>query len=221
VFENIDYNNLNYLDITLVSLLVILAIKGFVNGFLKELFGVIGLVGGIFLASKEYLQVAQYIDQKISPIENQALLNLTGFVAIAIGFWILSSIVGIIVSYFANKNSKMGLVSRLMGMAMSGGKYALLFAVVIVSLLNIPLIKESVEPRLDLNNSKLYPYIKEYGNEVINLEAMRIVHPKSFENVIQTKEIESVPQKENNITAESNSSKSEKSNMNSIIVTEQ
>lgn|GEM_PF-100875 len=221
MFENIDYNNLNYLDITLVSLLVILAIKGFVNGFLKELFGVIGLVGGIFLASKEYLQVAQYIDQKISPIENQALLNLTGFVAIAIGFWILSSIVGIIVSYFANKNSKMGLVSRLMGMAMSGGKYALLFAVVIVSLLNIPLIKESVEPRLDLNNSKLYPYIKEYGNEVINLEAMRIVHPKSFENVIQTKEIESVPQKENNITAESNSSKSEKSNMNSIIVTEQ
>jgi membrane protein required for colicin V production len=216
VIENIDYNNLNYLDITIISLIVILAIKGFVNGFLKEFFGAIGLVGGVILASQEYALAAQYIKQNIYPLENQALLHLAGFVAILLASWILASIVGVIVSYFANKNSKMGLVSRLLGLGLSAGKYFILFAVVIVSLLNIALIKENIEPRLDLNTSIVYPYIQEYGNKVVELEEMRVIHAKSFENSFKVKEDTSSTVQDNRTTPENNTTK--KSNINSIIV---
>lgn len=212
MIENIDYNNLNYLDITIITLIVILAIKGFVNGLIKELFGAIGLVGGVIVASQKYALASQYIHQKIFPLENEALLNLAGFVAIVIAFWIVASLLGIIIAYFANKNSKMGLIGRIMGMGMSTGKYFLLFSVVIVSLLNIALIKDAIEPRLDLNSSIVYPYIEEYGSMALNFKEMQVLNPENFKNSFKKSEMTS------NASSDINSSESNESSVNTIII---
>jgi len=219
VIENIDYNNLNYLDITLIALLVILAIKGFVNGLIKELFGAIGLVGGIILASKEHPVVSQYIHQNIYPLDNPALLNLAGFIAILVASWIIASIIGSIVSYFANKNSKMGLIGRLMGMGISGAKYFLLFSIIIVSLLKIALIKDAVEPRLDLNSSITYPYVEEYGEQAIKLDVMRVIQSKSFEESFKKEKTKSNDKRqESNSTLQENNITVKRSDLNAIIV---
>jgi len=229
VIEHIDYNNLNYLDITIISLLVILALKGFVNGLIKELFGALGLIGGVVIASHQYTLAAHYIHEKAYPLENQALLNLAGFTAIVFAAWIIGAIVGLIIAYFANKNDKMGLISRLLGLGISGGKYFLLFCVVIVSLLKITLIKDNIAPRLDLNSSVVYPYIDQYGKKVLSFEELQLLQAKNFENsFIVTNKPKSTSKENNTTTAiEESSNKKEtnetspQSNINSIIVKDQ
>jgi membrane protein required for colicin V production len=188
VIEHIDYSTLNYLDVTIITLIAILALKGFVNGFIKEFFGAIGLVGGVVVASGQYALAAQYIHDKAYPLENPALLNLLGFLAIAVVIWIIAAIAGLIFAHFANKNSKMGLISRLAGLGLSGGKYFLVFSVVFLSLLKITLIRDNVAPKLDLNNSIVYPYMEQYGNEVLLLETMQVFDSKNFEKSLKVNE---------------------------------
>ena len=214
--EFIDINNLNYLDITIVALIFILSIKGFVNGFLRELFGLIGLIGGIVVASREFSFVAKYIYDKLYPLENMALLNLLGFIIIVLAIWIVSAIVGIVVSAKAHKHRKIGLISRVLGLSMSGGKYFLLFATIFVSLFNIPFIKDNLLNKIDINSSKVYPFVKEYGNLVINLDEIKELDIKS-DDFMLSKKIES------EITDSSDINKTikpPKPKINSIIVEE-
>lgn len=170
---DIDYTNLNYLDITIASLVVILSIKGFVNGLLKELFGLLGLIGAIFIASRNSVLVGEYIHNNIYPLDNPILLNLLGFVSLLIIVWSITSIFGEIISKLASRYAKKGLISRILGSIISGGKYFLLFSVVVISLLNITFIKDNSIKFLDLNKSVLYPYISQYGSEIINLKEMQ------------------------------------------------
>ena len=211
----IDINSLNYLDITIIALIFILSIKGFVNGFLREVFGLIGLIGGIFIASKEFEFVAKYIYDKVYPLENMALLNLLSFVIIVLSIWIISSVIGAVISAKAHKYRKIGLISRVLGLSMSGGKYFLLFATIFVSLFNIPFIKDNFLDKIDVNSSKVYPFINEYGNLVINLDEIKELDIKSKDFLLsKPKEKESVA-KDINITI-----KPPKPTINSIIVKE-
>ena len=43
--------DLNYFDMAVGSIVLLLGLKGLLNGFSKELFGLIGIVGGLFVAS--------------------------------------------------------------------------------------------------------------------------------------------------------------------------
>ncbi|MBN2824639.1 MAG: CvpA family protein [Campylobacterales bacterium] len=217
MIEHIDYNNLNYLDITIITLIAILALKGFVNGFIKEFFGAVGLVGGVVIASQHYPMAAKYIHDKAYALENQALLNLAGFIALALAIWVIAAIVGVIVAYFANKNDTMGLISRLAGLGLSAGKYFLLFSVIMLSVLKISLIRDNITPKLDLNTSIVYPYMEQYGNEVLALNEMRVFDSKNFENTLKV-----IDKKSKNdtteIISETNSSTEE---INTISVQEQ
>jgi len=109
--EFININNFNYLDITIIALIFILSIKGFVNGFLREFFGLAGLVGGVVIASIKFEFMAKYIYTNLYPLDNIALLNLVSFIFIVLIVWILSAILGIIISIKAHKYRKIGLIS--------------------------------------------------------------------------------------------------------------
>jgi uncharacterized membrane protein required for colicin V production len=142
----------------------------------------------VIIASEQYALVAQYIYDKAYPLENPALLNLIGFIAIALMIWIIAAIAGIVFAHFANKNSKMGLISRLAGLGLSGGKYFLVFSVLFISLLKITLIRDNVAPKLDLNSSIAYPYMQQNGNELLLLEEMRVFDSTNFQKKIENQE---------------------------------
>ena len=42
--ENFSMIDFNYFDVTIGAIVLILGIKGFMNGFIKEVFGLVGLV---------------------------------------------------------------------------------------------------------------------------------------------------------------------------------
>lgn len=99
------------------------------------------------------------------------MLKLIGFLAILIIIWTGATILGTIFSKLTSE-SGLGFLNRLFGFIAGGGKYFLIFALIVTALSNVTLIKDNLEKYV--NDSVLYPYLKEAGSYLINLDASAI-----------------------------------------------
>ena len=165
--ENFSMIDFNYFDITIGAIILILGIKGFMNGFIKEVFGLVGLVGGVYFASRLAETAATFIDTNFLHLENAALLKLLGFLAILIIIWLSATILGSIFSKLTSA-SGLGFLNRLFGFIAGGGKYFLIFALIVTALSNVTLVKDNLEKYVQ--DSVLYPYLKKAGSSIINLD---------------------------------------------------
>jgi len=200
-FSMIDFN---YFDITIGAIILILGIKGFVNGLIKEVFGLVGLIGGVYFASRLAPTAATFIDKNFLHMENIALLKLLGFLAILIIIWLSATILGSIFSKLTNI-SGLSFLNRLFGFIAGGGKYFLIFALIVTALSNVTLVKDNLEKFV--KDSVLYPYLKRAGSTIINLDPTVLGLEKS-----STKEV----LKEVANLNESNSTKVSKKKKNAI-----
>ena len=165
--ENFSMIDFNYFDITIGSIVLILGIKGFMNGFIKEVFGLVGLVGGVYLASRLAGDASTFIDANFIHIENTALLKLLGFLAILTVVWMGATILGSIFSKLTSV-SGLGFINRLLGFIAGGGKYFIIFALIVTALSNVTLVKDNVEKYV--KDSVLYPYLLKAGASIIHLD---------------------------------------------------
>jgi len=166
--ENFSMMDFNYFDVTIAAIILILGIKGFMQGFIKEAFGLVGLVAGVYFASRLSDTAAQFIDTNFFHLENQSLLKLIGFLAILILIWLGATILGSIFSKLTNQ-SGLGFLNRLLGFIIGGGKYFLIFALIVTALSNVTLVKDNLEKYV--KDSILFPYLTEAGAYLINLDA--------------------------------------------------
>jgi membrane protein required for colicin V production len=174
--ENFSMIDFNYFDITIGAIVLILGIKGFMNGFIKEVFGLVGLVGGVYFASRLAGDAATFIDSNFLHLENTALLKLLGFLAILIIIWLSATILGSIFSKLTSA-SGLGFLNRLFGFIAGGGKYFLIFALIVTALSNVTLVKDNLEKYV--KDSILYPYLKAAGSSIINIDPATLGLKKS------------------------------------------
>lgn len=165
--ENFSMMDFNYFDVTIASIIIILGIKGFVQGFIKEAFGLLGLVVGVYFASRLADDAAAFIDTNFLHLENTSLLKLVGFLLILTIIWLGATIIGAIFSKLTSQ-SGLGFLNRLFGFIIGGGKYFIIFALIITALSNVSLVKDNLEKYV--KDSVLYPYLKESGAYLINLD---------------------------------------------------
>jgi len=165
--ENFSMIDFNYFDITIGAIVLILGIKGFMSGFIKEVFGLVGLVGGVYLASRLATDASAFIDTNFIHIENTALLKLIGFLAILTVVWFSATILGSIFSKLTSI-SGLGFINRLLGFIAGGGKYFIIFALIVTALSNVTLVKDNIGKYV--NDSVLYPYLLKTGASIIHLD---------------------------------------------------
>jgi len=165
--ENFSMIDFNYFDVTIAAIVLILGIKGFMNGFIKEVFGLAGLVGGVYLASRLSSDAAIFINSTFLHMENTALLKLLGFLSVLIIVWVAATILGSIFSKLTSV-SGLGFINRFLGFVAGGGKYFLIFALIVTALSNVTLVKDNLEKYV--HGSILYPYLKAVGSSVIHLD---------------------------------------------------
>ncbi len=163
--------DLNQLDLIIGSIVILIGIKGFMNGFFKEIFGLIGIVLGIFLASRLSTVMASFIGDYLLHIENKALLTLGGFFVVLALVWIGTLSVGTLLSKLTNA-SGLGIVNNILGFIAGGGKYFIIFAIIITALSNISLLKGTMSKYT--NNSILYPYLLKTGTFLIHLDPQKL-----------------------------------------------
>ena len=157
----------NYFDVTIGAIVLILGIKGLINGFIKEVFGLVGLVAGVYFASRFSETAAALIDTNFLHLENTSLLKLIGFLAVLTVIWVGATLLGSIFSRLSDA-SGLGFLNRMFGFIAGGGKYFIIFALIVTALSNVALIKDNLEKYV--KESILYPYLKATGSYLINLD---------------------------------------------------
>jgi membrane protein required for colicin V production len=81
---------MNWLDIVIIVILGIQVFAGLSQGLIKALFGLLGLIVGIYLAGRFHESLGSGL---FSFISNPDVANIAAFIAILIAVWIIFSIV--------------------------------------------------------------------------------------------------------------------------------
>jgi membrane protein required for colicin V production len=193
--ENFSMIDFNYFDITIGAIVLILGIKGFMSGFIKEIFGLAGLVGGVYLASRLSDDAATFIDSNFIHIENTALLQLLGFLAILTVVWLGATILGSIFSKLTSI-SGLGFINRFLGFIAGGGKYFIVFSLIVTALSNVTLVKDNVGKYI--NHSVLYPYLLKTGSSIIHLNPKELGLKESSTAALVTNTVKEVTNQNDN-----------------------
>ena len=78
-----------WFDIIVIALVLILGVKGIINGLIKEAFGLIGLIGGLVVASRFSDVAESFISKNIYKFENPSFLQFVAFIGLWLVFWLV------------------------------------------------------------------------------------------------------------------------------------
>ena len=176
--------NINLFDLIVLSLIVILGLKGLFRGLTKELFGLIGIVGGVFIASRLAKNVGE-IANSIIPVDNESTILLIGFIITLILFWIIAYVLGVVLEKVFSA-SGLGVFDRLLGFVFGAGKIFLLFAIIAYALSNVKMINDNLQPKL--KDSMVFPMLIETGSYIIKLDTSNMQQEvsKKFESAVKS-----------------------------------
>lgn len=160
-------DDISSLDLVIGSIVIILGIKGFFSGFVKEIFSFLGLVLGIYAGSAISSKIALSMGNNFLHIENKTILTLIIFLVILAVIWLSLVTVGTLLSQLV-KATGLGFFNNILGFIIGGGKYFIIFAVIVTALSNVKLLKNTMANFE--KDSLLYPYLLLAGDFLIQLK---------------------------------------------------
>lgn len=167
-------------DLIIISITLILGLKGLFRGLIKEIFGIIGIIGAIFVASR----ISKDVGDAIAPIlaiESEATIKLIGFIIAVIGFWLIVYVLGVIVSKIFSA-SGLGIVDRIFGFIFGASKVFLIFSVIAYSLSQVQSFKKLIDEKFA--TSYVMPHLISVGSYIIKLDTSTITN--AVDKVIDT-----------------------------------
>jgi membrane protein required for colicin V production len=170
------FHGISLLDLISLALIAFLGIKGIFRGFVKETFGLIGIIGGIYVASRFAQSVGEYLDTNLFHLQNKDSLYLIGFIATLIGFWLVAVMVGSLLSKLVS-SSGLGIVDRILGFVVGGAKVFMIFSVIIYVLHSIPIFNASIDNIF--KGSMMYPYFEKVGSKIVQIDPNQLKTTKS------------------------------------------
>ena len=165
----------SYFDLIIGALILFLGLKGIIDGFIKEFFGLAGIIGGIYYGSRYAEEVGRWISDNIFLIKNEAALTFVGFLAGLFGIWIAMVILANLVTKLTHA-SGMGFFNKLLGLLFGWAKIFLIFSVIVYALSSIELTKKMVMKYT--KNSVLYPLLVQTGGYIIKLKPEDFIAPE-------------------------------------------
>jgi len=157
----------NYFDLVIAVVILLLGLKGIINGFFKEVFGLIGIIGGIFVASRTGDSVGQYLSDMIFKFDNASAISFTGFLATLAVFWLGMILLGMIFKKLSSL-SGLGAIDKLLGFIFGASKFFLITAVIAYAIYNIKAVRATVDEFMQ--NSYLFPVLVETGSYIMKID---------------------------------------------------
>lgn len=165
-----DLYSFPWFDFIILALIIFLGLKGLVTGFVKEVFGIIGLIGGIVIGMRFGGEVGTLIDANVYNISNQAVQFSAGFLVTLLAFWLLSSFLGFIFDKLVH-SSGLGIINRIFGFIFGALKIFLVFSIIIAIIPKISFLHAKVDELT--KKSMLYPYLKGTGDWILDMDARK------------------------------------------------
>lgn len=161
-----------WIDIAVVALTLILGIKGIINGLIKELFGLIGLIGGLVIATRFSDVAEKFINENIYKFDNSSMLQFVAFVSLWIVFWLICLLIGKFLAKMLAL-SGLGFLDRLGGFVVGSAKIFLTFAAVLAVASGTG-VNSLIEPYV--KDSKIYPVLLSAGKWITNIDVKKIAN---------------------------------------------
>ena len=164
--------NFAIFDLIILAVTLILGLKGLFRGLIKEVFGIIGIIGAIFVASR----ISKEIGDLIAPIlvlENEATIKLIGFITALVAVWLVVYSAGVIVSKIFSA-SGLGVVDRIFGFVFGAAKIFLIFSVIAYALYQVQSFKKVIDEKFA--NSIVMPHLISVGSYIIKLDTATITN---------------------------------------------
>ena len=165
--------NFHYLDIVFLVLILALSYRGWVKGFVREIFELIGVALGFVLASRFAPNIGQLAGEYVA-ITNNGARWLVGFVLLLVVIFLVFWLLGIVLSRFLHKKNggiirkTMQILNRLGGVLFSAIKIFVVVSVIFFALSQTRAIGGWLEEKLD--TSLAYSAFKSVGGALIKLD---------------------------------------------------
>jgi len=161
----------NYFDLVASVIILLLGLKGIINGFFKEVFGLIGIIGGIFVASRVGDSVGQTLSDAVFKLDNSAAISFLGFLVTLGIFWVFMIIIGYIFKKLSLL-SGLGIFDRILGFVFGASKFFLIAAVIAHAAYSIKAVKTTIEE--PMQNSFMFPILVSTGAFIMKLDPVEI-----------------------------------------------
>ena len=156
------------IDMIIIGVVLFLAIRGLVNGFSKELFNFLGLIGGIAVAARVNDVVGDLIiKQNVLPEMFTQYQKIIGFVTVFVAIWIIFNLISSLISSFNSED--VSIVSRILGYIIGLARYALIFSLIIFGFNNSDFLKEKFAKYTQ--QSQLFVPMSKVGAKLLNRDA--------------------------------------------------
>ncbi|MDF1883664.1 CvpA family protein [Sulfurimonas sp. SAG-AH-194-C21] len=158
---------INYFDIVAAVIILLLGLKGIINGFFKELFGLIGIIGGLFIASRFGDSVGEYLNNLIFNFASPSAVSFLGFLTTLAIFWLLMILIGYAFKKLSSL-SGLGPIDRILGFIFGASKFFLIAAVIAHAAYNIKAVKSTLDSVMQ--TSILFPIMVESGAFIMKID---------------------------------------------------
>ena len=163
---------INYFDIIISIIILFLGLKGIINGFFREVFGLVGIIGGIFVASRLGESVGNFLNDLFLNFDNASAINFTGFLVVLALFWLVMIGIGMAFKHLTLL-SGLGPFDKILGFIFGASKFFFIAAVIAHAAYNIKAVKSALDDT-SLKSSILFPILTETGSYIMKLDPIDI-----------------------------------------------
>ncbi|MFC3846943.1 CvpA family protein [Helicobacter baculiformis] len=172
---------MDYIDVALVAVILIVGIRGYYNGLIDEMAGILGIVCGVYLGSRYASNMGAFFSTHVHDFHSPSMESLIGFTSVLAGVWILFLIAGVVVSK-AVSFSNLGVIDKALGFVFACAKMYLVFAFLLYGASRFDFMK-SMDTYLHAN-SQFYPTMQEVASYVMQRPEIQKLG-KAIQNRVQ------------------------------------
>jgi membrane protein required for colicin V production len=137
------------------------------NGLIKEMSGLIGIIGGFFVASHSATSASEIF----LPIENAYLRLLLGFILSFLIFWLCIHLISMVITKLF-KISGLGIFDSIGGFLFGFLKAFFIFSIIVYFITKIEFLNDRINKVMA--NSFMYPLLKQNGNFIMTNEDIQL-----------------------------------------------
>lgn len=187
---------ITWFDIIIIAVVIILGIKGIINGLIKEVFGLIGIIGGVIIASRNANLVGDLISLYIYQLSDSAEFFF-GFLLALLVFWFVCLMLGNLLSKML-KMSGLGFVDRLLGFFVGAAKIFLVLAILAAIVSKISVLNQKISPFFE--SSKVYPILLSAGQFIMAMDVSKVKESVESGQIVVPELLDSAEGVEENLT---------------------
>jgi membrane protein required for colicin V production len=165
---------MNWLDIILLTIMILTAIIGIFKGFVKQVIGLIAVILGLVLACLYYERTAAVFE---TFVKNRLLSNFLGFLLLFVAVLIAGAILGHLIT--KAMKGPLAIANRLFGAVFGFIKAVLICGIIVFALVSFEIAKPALE------TSVLAPACLGVTRAVINMipQDLRAKFNKSYKEI--------------------------------------